>query len=93
MTTFLTLAVYKYFDILQRHMCTEYEVQIRNNCITPQGQAILQNLHVEFDLFQYEQQIMKILKPWYNYFIGHPYLEDVLSKFIHLPLQQAAYLL
>ena len=68
--------LYKYFDILQRHMYTEYEVQIQDNCITPVGQTVLQTLHMEYDIFQHEIHIKRILEPWHSCFLEHPYSED-----------------
>ena len=72
----LCIYLYRYFGILHRHMFTEYEVQIRDNSITSDGHAMLQKLHGEFEDFQYEREIHRILDPWVLLFVAaQPYPE------------------
>ena len=69
--------IYGDFDILQRYIYTEYEVQIRNETKTPQGRIKLQELYVEFGPFQPGADIRGILKPWVSQFTEHSYREEI----------------
>ena len=78
----------QFFGVLKDHMENEHEVQIRDGKITDDGQAALRELHSDYEAFQYEIQVNKILKPWVNAFIGQPNQETVndskLKQKVHL---------
>ena len=62
----------KFFDVLHRHMSTEYEVQVKNGMITPDGKEMLRRLNDDHQLFQYKPKLVSLLSPWINLLLAQP---------------------
>ena len=70
----------QFFTILQTHMESEFEVQIRDGAITTEGRKTLRKLSKEFDLFQYEGHIHRIVNAYTALFEGQPLQEGVIEQ-------------
>lgn len=70
----------QFFQVLDRHMTNEYEVQIRLGSITNDGKAMIRKLNSDYALFQYTTKINSILLPWVTMLLGQPLQMEYVEK-------------
>ena len=68
-----------YFDVLQKHMTQEFEIQIRDGSITPASCTVVQTLQREYDIFQYKDNINRIVGPWVSMLLCHPHQSESIA--------------
>ena len=70
-----------FFRTLKTHLASEFEVQIRHGELTTEAKDNLDILHEQFNILQYEDQIMTIFQNCRSFFphiLNNPYTSDLL---------------